>query len=573
MAICDRCLERIPSTDVRSTPGKLPGCSMRATCRGRAVGCRDASSRGSPSTVWWLRGTRRRIGRVPAPSTQASGSLELHQARPSFDWKQRGTRLDWSKSARIVTEVPGEVHCFSVIDAKTALIVWGTPRHAEEVNLASGRRQAAHLAPETFRVGCPEFSPNRRALLFTGQTQAGAPEIRMSQDGRPSTTVTSGADPRWLGGNEEFLYEVDSSHAGLFSLATMSFTLLGDAPFGRRHMILGNAASPKGDVVALLLGNDSSEYGIAIYEGRPFEAAKVFSMPIKYQIQFEPETDAILVSHHTTDGRSALAQLDWRHEKLWNVGKYTGFDSAWATFPQAGTGEKVLVARHSSSDVWLVGRAGKERLTNDGEDYSADISPTGDLLISRRGTDGQLAIWWRGQDGREKKLTAGPRDVEPTFSHDGQSWTYSDYATKSVVLCSVATEKCRVVHQDEFLPGWPTLSPDGTSIAYLTQVNGSRVVIVSASDGHPRKSWDAFYQCAPVWSSSTTILYLEALSGHYSWSERNVLTGEKTGKRIAVPAENMAIGEIECGSASPESPLFRPIRVEKAERSRILVLK
>ncbi len=485
----------------------------------------------------------------------------------------RGDPADWTDSARTVAEVSGEVHCFSVLDPTTALIVWGTPRHAEEVDLASGKRRPAPLGPEMFRIGCPEFSPNRKALLFTGQTEAGATEIRISQDGRPSTTVTSGADPRWLGGSEEFLYEIDSSHAGVFSLPTMSFALLGDAPFGRRHVILGNAVSPNGSAVALLLGSDSSEYGIAVYDGRPFETAKVFSIPVKYHIQFEPATDAILVSYHGVDGTSALAELDWRNDRLWSIGRYTGFDLAWAAFPGTHAGDKVLLARHSSSDVWLVGTGKRERLTNDGEDYSADMSRTGDLLVSRRGPDGQLAIWRRGHDGRERKLTSGPRDIGPAFSQDGRFWTYSDYATKSVMLCSIATDACRVVHRDEFLPVWPKLSPDGTSIAYVTQVNASKVVIISASDGRTRNSWDAFWQCSPVWSSSTTLLSLEASGGAYFWSERNVLTGEKTGKRIPAPTENMAVGEVQCGATSPESALFQSIRIEKEERSRILVLK
>ena len=37
-----------------------------------------------------------------------------------------------------------------------------------------GRAGLPRLGPETFRVGCPELSPDRKALLFTAQTQSGA---------------------------------------------------------------------------------------------------------------------------------------------------------------------------------------------------------------------------------------------------------------------------------------------------------------------------------------------------------------------------------------------------------------
>ena len=47
--------------------------------------------------------------------------------------------------------------------------------------------------------------------------------------------MTSGADPLWLGGNDEFLYSVDPSDAAVFSLPTMSFALLAEPKFGQRR--------------------------------------------------------------------------------------------------------------------------------------------------------------------------------------------------------------------------------------------------------------------------------------------------------------------------------------------------
>ena len=70
--------------------------------------------------------------------------------------------------------------------------------------------------------------------------------------------MTSGADPLWLGGNDEFLYSVDSSHAAVFSLPTMSFTLLAEPKFGqRRAIVLDKAVSQTGNTVALLVGADN----------------------------------------------------------------------------------------------------------------------------------------------------------------------------------------------------------------------------------------------------------------------------------------------------------------------------
>ena len=117
---------------------------------------------------------------------------------------------------------------------------------------------------------------------------------------------------------------------------------------------------------------------------------------------------------------------------------------------------------------------------------------------------------------------------------------------------------------------WPRFSPDGTSIAYVSGMGSPKVTIISAADGRVRNYWDGQYQCAPVWSSTTTIWFLEAGAGRYYWSERNTVSGEKTGTTGGGVAENMAVGELQCGSTLPNSPLFQPLRIEKDELSKLL---
>ena len=129
-----------------------------------------------------------------------------------------GTPRDLSLSATTLAEINGRVHCLAVV-GETARIIWGTPRKAEEIDLKSGRRRPADLSAEAYRVGCPEVSPSGKALLSTAQTPAGVTEIRVaaSREGRNGTTVTSGSDPTWLASDDEFVYDVDASHAAIFS--------------------------------------------------------------------------------------------------------------------------------------------------------------------------------------------------------------------------------------------------------------------------------------------------------------------------------------------------------------------
>jgi Tol biopolymer transport system component len=321
------------------------------------------------------------------------------------------------------------------------------------------------------------------------------------------------------------------------------------------------------------LGTEDWEYGLAVYNQPLFEKAKVFGIRGQYPIQFEPRGERILFSYDASQSSSALMELDWRHEALRGIGKYPGFDLMQVAFPVGQAATKLVVARHTSSDVWIYEGTKRRRLTNDGADYSADRSPSGELLVSRLDSLGSFSIWLIGPDGSEKKLTRGPRDIGPAFSRDGRSWTYSDYATRSVMLCSVTPGECHVLHKDEVLPIWPRISPDGTSIAYVSGMGSPKVTIISTADGRVRNSWDGQYQCAPIWSTTTTIWFLEAGAGRYYWSERNADSGEKTGKRVEVLAENMAVSELQCGSTLANSPVFQPLRIEKDEISRLLVAR
>ncbi len=575
MALCEQCLTESPlnrPADAREV-ARLFDSERRSPPKGGTAGKRAvlavsglAAAAVLSIAVRAWRPHRREVSAAPTSATATALPTSAIRLEPG------GDPVDWSRSTRVIGEIPGRVHCFSVIDEKTVRIVWGSPRRAEDVEVESGRRRVARLAPETFRVGCPELSPNRKALLFTAQTQAGASEIRLSMsDGREATSVTSGADPLWLGGNDEFLYSVDPAHAAVFSLPTMSFALLAGSKLGQRQVILDKAVSQTGKAVALLVMADNSELGLAVYDQPPFEQAKVFSIPEQYPIQFEPRNEAIVFAYGAGQSGSALMELDWRHETLRSIARYPGFELTRAALSVDQAATKLLVARHSSSDVWLYDGTKRKRLTNDGADYSADLSPSGELLVSRLGSEGSFSIWRIDADGTETKLTSGPRDVGPAFSPDGRLWTYSDYSTRSVMLCSRTSGECHVLHQDELLPIWPRISPDGTRVAYVSGMGSPKVTIISAADGRMRNAWDGQYQCAPIWSTATTIWFLEAGAGRYYWSERNVVSGEKTGKRVEVLTENMALGEIQCGSTSPDSPVFQPVRIEKEEISKLLV--
>ena len=300
LALCERCLAESPldrpadaqevarlfDFDRRSPPKGGPLRHKRVMT---AVGLFAALALSMA-----IRAVRRHQRETSA--TRSPSSTTTAMTGSGIRLEAEGDPVDWSRSARTILDIPGRVHCFSLIDEKTVRDRLGVSSKGRGCRSGVWARAVLlgwHQRP--FESGCPELSPNRKTLLFTAQTQAGASEIRLSTpDGREVKSVTSGADPLWLGGNDEFLYSVDSSHAAVFSLPTMNFTLLAEPKFGQRRATNPRQGSePHREYRCLLVGADNIEFGIAVYDQPPFEQAKVFAVPHPSQIQLEPQSDAI----------------------------------------------------------------------------------------------------------------------------------------------------------------------------------------------------------------------------------------------------------------------------------------
>jgi hypothetical protein len=572
LALCERCLVESPldrPADATEVARMLEGSRLSRRDQPRRIRLTRAGGYGLVA-VALLAGAgvvaTYRQGR-PVSSVRADGGTIV---LPS----PNEPPADWTQTARVITEVPGKVHCFSIVDESTAQIVWGAPRRAEDVDLSTGRRRPSHLGSETYAVDCPQLSTSGTALLFTGLTPAGAKEIRLSQsrDGAGATTVTSGSEAMWLDGNDEFLYSVDPSHAAVFSLPTMTFALLPEAKAAGHRLIADKAVGKDGRALALLLYGDDSTFVLDVYSGRAFTNQKAFFTPGLRNVQLGQTADDFVLSYGPSGSNLTLAKIDWSEETLINLGRYSGFGLLAARFSGA---QQFLLARRVASDAWMVQGTRRVRLTSDGQTFSVARSSSGDLLLGRNGADGNANVWWQGRDGVSKKLTHGRADASPDFSPDSQSWVYVDYVQKNIILCSVDGGTCRSLRHDELLPTWPRFSPDGEKLAYLTQVGSTQLTIISARDGHLLASWDACYQCEPVWSSATTLWALEISSGHRVWVERNVATGKKTGNRFDAPTEEAGADASQCWPKKPpaDAPFAQPVHTETEQSSLILGLR
>jgi hypothetical protein len=575
LALCERCLAESPlerPSDARAVAELFdaerlhPGRSRRSRRRRHLVTATLGFLVVALATGTVARKVRRHR-RALADAASASAFVTL---------APQGEPADWRKLARVVAEIPGHVDCFSMLDSKTAELIWGSPRRVEEIEIRSGRRRPGHLKPETYTVGCPQHSPDGHRLLFGALNGAGATEIRLSTqpDGTDAATIVSGFEPLWLPNGEEFAYNVDLYHAGVFVLPTSSSSLLSDPDPPERRWITEKAVNLTTGEVALLMGSTDGKPLVAVYGANDLGPQKALVVPGVFHLYFDDKLDRLLMSYQLSASRSSLTELDWRNGNLREIGSYAGLDLVTA---RQTDGALIALGRHRSKDVWLHGEGSPRRLTSDGQNFSAGISPSGELLLSKREASGALSIWWQGRDGTTQKVTSGPADVGPQYSPDGRWWVYSDYVRKSLILCSVGTGACRTLVHDELLPGSLKIAPDGKRVAYFTELNSPKLMIVSVATGEVSRLGDAYAQCVPIWSSPESVWGFEGASGHNHWSEWNVTTGVRTGGRVDVTSpENQAklagTDQVQCwpSDVGPASPFFQRLRIETEETSRLL---
>jgi serine/threonine-protein kinase len=511
----------------------------------------------------WLALRELRPVRAVSPATGRTGSPAIVPT---------GSATDWGVGASLIARASGRVHCFAVLDPDTVRIVWGEPRRAEDIEVSSGARHPSELRPEVYAVGCPELSPHHDALLFSALNTAGATEVRLaaSRDGSRWTSVTPGSEPAWLANGEEFIYSVDASHAAIFSLSTMQFALLPEAPHSDLHGVAMKATSQIADRAAVVFRDSDADTTIAVYEGKPMTARAAFGLSGAVAVRFDPDNDDLLVFFEPGNEGSRVARVDWRRGTATELGFVRDKDLTGVEFPRAGV---VVLARTESSDAWLYDGPQRRRLTSDGQVFSASRSLTGDLLLGKRGKDGNYSVWWQPADGPSKQVTKGGRDVMPQFSSDGGAWTYVDYARRTIMLCKTGGS-CSPVTRDDLLPGWPRLSPDGRNIAYLTQLDTPRLAVAPVDGGATRMLSAAQLGCPPTWSSNSRVWVYEGVRGHRAWVERDINTGEKTGQTFAARGNSHETGEPTCWSVEtgPDRPSLGKVRVEKDETSELLLL-
>jgi serine/threonine-protein kinase len=471
-----------------------------------------------------------------------------------------GAPRDWSVGAELVASFEGRLHCFSLLPGKReARAIWGSPRRAEKIDLVTGTRELAGIAAEAYEAGCPETSPTGERMLITRVPGTGSPQILLATaDGAGGQVLTNGTDPIWLPNGEEFLFSVDAAHVGVFSLPTMTYTLLPDA-HGRHPQ--SKAVSEKGEEIAVLY-TETADLDRAVDVLAFPDLTVVASFKVPFAIRDVTFHSGRLLL--TDSARSSpLDRLDWRSGHA----RSTGFipDEVVENVMRASDGTNLIVSSAKSSDIWIVTPgAASRQVTHDGRDFWASISPAGDMLIARKLADGRYVIVMQDANGGEQQLTEGPFDLLPSFSSDGKTWLYSDYQRKAIMRCD--GRSCSELRRDNLLMAWPTPSPDGGKIAVVTQEGTPHLKVMDATGGRLKDLGPTAPECPPVWTSSSTLWAFAGAGDKREWREIDVTSGSRTGNAKAATGIGPDEANCDIEGEPAGSPFYRPARAVSHER-------
>jgi hypothetical protein len=479
-----------------------------------------------------------------------------------------GRPKDWRDSSKVIADLDGEVHCFMLLPGLTkARVVWGSPRRAEDIDIATGARQAAPLLPETYKIDCPQLSPKGDSLLFTRAVGQEPPQIMLgSMNGSAAKPVMSGTEPRWMPSGEEFLFNLDASHIAVFSLPTSNFSLLAEGRSDAKSYVFEKAVDAAGKhVAAMYVDGDSHWLTVHSLPSLEVTARWRLSRDLS-KIVFDG--DSLILS----DGSDlpSLARLDWQSGSLVRLGALAGAEVSSLV---VGSNELLLLAGKRLSDIWVFDARNPSgmQLTNDGVSEGASRSRSGDVLVQRHLADGRDVIVRYGRDGKIVQLTDGPSDCRPAYSSDGSRWFYADYARKTIRSCDSAGCKDLVKHS--LVPAWPVSAPDDRHVAFVTAAGTTRLHIVDTRGEGDRDLGPTAIECPPVWTAPDRIWGFAGAGNSRQWLEIDTVTGEKTGR--AKLAKTFDPDTRACGweSEAPGSPFFQEVRSIMRQTSQLRTLR
>jgi serine/threonine protein kinase/dipeptidyl aminopeptidase/acylaminoacyl peptidase len=148
-------------------------------------------------------------------------------------------------------------------------------------------------------------------------------------------------------------------------------------------------------------------------------------------------------------------------------------------------------------DIWSMNADGtdqKQLTTETHVDRDPAVSPDGRFIAFASDRAGRFNIWRIDVDGANlKQLTNGDDEQFPEFSPDGESIVYQGFMKGAPMLWRLRLDQDSPIQLTKSYSNWPTISPDGKSIAcsYLDPDSGQwRLAVFPAEGGNPTESFN-----------------------------------------------------------------------------------
>jgi hypothetical protein len=329
------------------------------------------------------------------------------------------------------------------------------------------------------------------------------------------------------------------------------------------------AVDPSGKHIAIRYLTDTVENLVVVQSLPSLDVEGTFILPSSRKgMLFSRSGSEILASMDDSAGATELVSADWKNQILRRIGRTSDTELLGIL---VGNDHGVVASRVLRRDLWLDSSPEKrelQRLTVDGKSDAGSISSSGDLVFQRLLSDGRYVIFLQRRGLPARQVTDGPLDVIPSFSPDGRSWLYANYASKAIVECATASGGCASIHVDPQTPTAPVLDPSGQLLAYVTIMNIPRLHVMHRVTGSTTDLGVVAGNCPPFWTSPNRLWTMQAVGSRLVWSELDTDSRKPTGRSRTI--EPQADRECSAPADIPGIPKHRVVALtdERSEISR-----
>jgi len=357
---------------------------------------------------------------------------------------------------------------------------------------------------------------------------------------------------------ESFLYEVDETHAAVFSMATKRSVVIPSvtAPiYTAFHEAIGNKiflnAVEQGPIATEIIGFQYPRLEQVVRWKVPGMVTSLSSQDgTKYYYSFRRDAAAELVEVEPFKHRAHL------------VGRIRGESIGQSLFVEDG-----MVVDTVAWTTMLVFRspgAAPRRVPTRSDVLIA--SRCGDRIIAATYHGRKADIVWLDEQGRiVARVTEYGSGSYPACSSDGSVIFYGSLADQpGIERCDRGG--CRMIFAGP--TGWLSISPDDKRLAFTVIDRGGATIRWISSDGTGvvHEITDTENICPPIWASTKDI-WVSLRKGHEQvWREIDTNTGRRTGRTFP------ATRDCADGLPDPQRPVHGPVETEVDVRSRLRLL-